>query len=203
MAWELSEVIHELLVRLDLVVGIPKCNKSIIEVIEDARMSGHKHFSNPLKKRHEGAKRQYMTRALDQLGTKEGERAAAPKLPYTRRYGFESLGIIVGCQWVFQERVTGLRTKIIKRLSVSRRVANATWVLEARIFSIAGHAFPGSVIDCWPSVYGTHCSKQTSGKTDSAALNKVARNVIGRGITVRREVMHVLSDSESVTNHYF
>ena len=37
---------------------------------------------------------------------------------------------------------------------------------------------------------------------DSDVMNKAGRKVIGTGITIRREIMHILADTRTVTNHY-
>ena len=74
--------------------------------------------------------------------------------------------------------------------------------LETRILAITTHALIESVANYGLATFGSHITKKDENELDAILLNRAARRVIGTGITVRREILHMLADTRTATNRY-
>ena len=144
-----------------------------------------------------------MLRALEKIEVKEGIQVQTLVLPYTWKYNFKLLAVMLDCQWAFEEHIQEVRKEAIKRLFVLHRVATTTWGLETRILSITTHALLESVVNYGLSSYGTQRSPFLAKKTDSIILNKAAREIAGTSTAVRRGMVRILADTKSFMNHYY
>ena len=74
------------------------------------------------------------------------EEGESQELPFPWKFSFRLLGIIIDCQWAFNEHVEGLMAKAAKRMGILNRIGNTTWGLESRILSITTHSLVESVV---------------------------------------------------------
>ena len=95
-----------------------------------------------------------------------------------------------------------MKTKAIRRYNIIRRVANAKWGLESRILAVTTHSLVESVINYGLAIIGPHLTTQECQEIDKATMNTSARKITGTGYTTRRETLHIMADTRTMTNHF-
>ena len=205
IAWVLRRVLLDLLKKLGLEISLPQCTNFLAECLSMATRLYEDSIS--LSASRGKVKEQNIKRMLSDLerltDRKEvSEESDTVELPFTWKFNFRLLGVMLDCQWTFREHVAGLMSKAVRRMAVLNRAGNATWGLESRISAITAHSLVESVVSYGLAVYGVHISQADGRRIDTGLLTRVSRRIVGTGPTARREILHALADAKSFNNHY-
>ena len=143
-----------------------------------------------------------MRSAIDRIMAETTEETKSADYPFPWGYSLKLLGIIIDCQWSFQENLQIVRSKGKRRFDIIKRAASASWGLESRIPAVTTHALVESIIVYGLAMTGSHATLQERQDIDKVAINPSARSKTGAGFTSRRESPRIMADTRAMVNHY-